>query len=44
VLSTILTHLRLEAANSRPERVRRRSIVLAPNRGARAVLTERLKE
>jgi cytochrome P450 family 135 len=44
VLTTILTRLRLEAANSRPERVRRRSIVLAPNRGARAVLTDRLKE
>ena len=44
VLSTILTRLRLKAASSRPERVRRRSIVLAPNHGARAVLTERFQE
>jgi cytochrome P450 len=38
VLSTVLTRLRLRAAAPKPERVRRRSIVLAPSRGARAVV------
>ena len=41
VLRTILARARLEAADSRPEPVRRRAIVLAPGRGGRAVLVER---
>jgi len=38
VLKTTLAGLRLRAGRRKPERERRRSIVLAPNRGARAVV------
>jgi cytochrome P450 len=41
VLRTVLRRARLGAASSRPEGSRRRSIVLAPARGARSVLVER---
>jgi cytochrome P450 len=41
VLRTVLRRARLRAASSRREGSRRRSIVLAPARGARAVLVER---
>ena len=37
VLRTVLRRVRLRAARRRVERVRRRSIVLAPSRGARAI-------
>jgi cytochrome P450 family 135 len=42
VLATVLRQARLGAASPRPETTRRRSIVLAPARGARAVMHERL--
>jgi cytochrome P450 len=42
VLRTILRRARLRAASSRPEHSHRRSIVIAPHRGARSVLVERL--
>jgi cytochrome P450 len=42
VLRTILRRTRLTAASTRPEAIRRRSIVFAPARGARAVLRERV--
>jgi cytochrome P450 len=42
VLATVLRQVRLGAASPRAEATRRRSIVLAPARGARAVLHERL--
>jgi cytochrome P450 len=38
ILTTVLTGLHLRAAGSKPERVRRRSIVLAPSDGAQAIL------
>src|SRR5205807_4317724 len=38
VLETILRHVQPEPASRRPERTRRRSIVLAPARGARAIV------
>ena len=41
VLRTVLRRARLRAASASPEKSRRRSIVLAPARGARAVLVER---
>jgi cytochrome P450 len=41
VLRTVLRRARLRAATPQPERTRRRSIVLAPARGTRAVLVER---
>ena len=41
VIRTILRRARLKAASSRPEVTWRRSIVLAPRRGARSVLMER---
>jgi len=42
VLRTIVRLARLRAASGRPESATRRAIVLAPRRGARAVVTERL--
>jgi cytochrome P450 len=42
VLAAVLRQARLGAASPRPETTRRRSIVLAPARGARAVMHERL--
>jgi cytochrome P450 len=41
-LETVLRRARLRPASSRRESTRRRAIVLAPSRGARAVLAERL--
>jgi cytochrome P450 len=38
VLKTTLTRVRLKAAQRRPERVRRRSIVLAPSRGGQVLV------
>jgi cytochrome P450 len=38
VLATVLARVSLRAATAKPERVRRRSIVLAPHRGARAII------
>jgi cytochrome P450 len=42
VLRTILRRARLRTASERPESATRRAIVLAPRRGTRAILTERL--
>jgi cytochrome P450 family 135 len=42
VLKTILRSTRLRAASRRAESATRRAIVLAPRRGTRAILTERL--
>jgi cytochrome P450 family 135 len=42
ILTAILTRVGVGAAQPKLERIRRRSIVLAPNRGARAILTERI--
>jgi cytochrome P450 len=41
VLRTILSRTTLRPGGNRPERIRRRAIVLAPRRGTRAVLRER---
>jgi len=42
VLRTLLTRVRLRGVSRRPERIRRRAIVLAPGHGTRAVLTHRV--
>jgi cytochrome P450 len=42
VLKTILARVRVQAASGRRESATRRAIVLAPRRGARAIITERL--
>src|SRR5438128_1508987 len=41
-LKTILTHARLRAASRRAESATRRAIVLAPRRGTRVILSERV--
>lgn len=41
-MTTILRRARLTAASTRPEAIRRRSIVFAPAHGAKAILRERL--
>jgi hypothetical protein len=38
VLRTILTHCRLAAAGTRPERQQRRAVTLRPKRGTRVIL------
>lgn len=42
ILRAVLNRARLRAASPRAETIRRRSIVLAPRRGTRAILSERL--
>jgi cytochrome P450 family 135 len=42
VLRSVMSRVRLRAASRRPERIRKRAIVLAPRHGTRAVVAERL--